>query len=84
MDKLHILCDFTVAQDIKGGIMVKPITVAREDFAEKLADTINESGLPAFVIIETLERTISHLKVIAQQQYEKDKAAWEAEEEKAE
>ena len=43
----------------------KPIVVARHDFMTALAETINGAGLPAFVVIEVLERTLSELQKMA-------------------
>ena len=43
----------------------KPIVVARHDFMNALAETINSAGLPAFVVIEVLERTLSELHKMA-------------------
>ena len=57
--------------------MNKPITVARQEFAEKLVNIINESNLPAFVIAESLRSAVTEVDKLAQAQYEHDKKAWE-------
>lgn len=58
--------------------MNKPSTVARQEFIEKQIELINNSGLPAFVLVDIAEETLAELRRLAKDQYEKDKAAWEA------
>lgn len=57
--------------------MDKPLTVARQDFAEEIVNVINESGLPAFVMSDILKNAITEVDKIAQAQYEQDKEAYE-------
>ena len=65
--------------------MNKPSSVLRQEFIEKQIDLINTSGLPAFVLVDIIEDTLQQLRILAKDQYEKDKAAWdEFQKEKAE
>ena len=57
--------------------MNKPITVARQDFAEGLVELINNSELPAFVMTEILKSCMGELAILSQKQYEAEKAEWE-------
>jgi hypothetical protein len=59
--------------------MQKPITVAREEFIETMINTINESGLPAFVIADILTDLLSAINELKVQQYKKDLEAYKAE-----
>lgn len=60
--------------------MNKPITVLREEFVDGLAELINSSALPAFVLSEVMERTLNQLRALEAEQYKRDKAAWEEQE----
>lgn len=62
---------------------MKPATLLRQEFIDAEAKLINESGLPAFVLIDVLERTLSVLRELDKQQYEADKAKWEEEQQNA-
>ena len=55
----------------------KPITVARQEFAENIVELINNSGLPAFVALEILKSCEVELNTLAQKQYEQEKAEYE-------
>ena len=57
--------------------MTKPSTVARQEFIEKQVALINESGLPAFVLIDIVEEALDQLRKLAEEQYHKDKEAWD-------
>lgn len=57
--------------------MNKPSSVLRQEFIEKQIDLINTSGLPAFVLVDIIEDTLQQLRLLAKDQYEKDKAAWD-------
>jgi hypothetical protein len=57
--------------------MEKPLTVARQEFAENIVSVINDSGLPAFVALEILKNCEAELSVLSQKQYEADKAKYE-------
>lgn len=57
--------------------MEKPLTVARQEFAENIVEVINNSGLPAFVMLEIIQSCERELTKLSQTQYEKDKAEYE-------
>lgn len=57
--------------------MNKPITVSRVEFQQKLAELINSSGLPAFVVLDVLNSTIPDVGRAAQQQYAADLKAYQ-------
>lgn len=58
--------------------MNRPITVIYEDFKRDLADLINSSGLPAFVVEFVLQSYLNEAKAVAKKQYESDKALYES------
>ena len=53
--------------------MNKPITIVREETKEQIANIINNSGLPAFVIEPILQEFLMEVKNVAIRQYEYDK-----------
>ena len=57
--------------------MEKPLTIKRAEFSQRLADAINESELPAFVVADILERVTEHVKRLANEQFMNDKQAYE-------
>jgi len=57
--------------------VMKPMSVARQEFIEQLVDNINNCGLPMFVIEPILQDLLGMVKATAQQQYESDKARYE-------
>lgn len=57
--------------------MNKPITVVREEIKEKIAEVINTSGLPAFVIEPILQDFLVEVRNVARHQYEYDKQQYE-------
>lgn len=59
--------------------MDKPFTVAHEDFKQDLADLINNSGLPALVIEPILQSYLNETRLVAANQYKRDKALYEKE-----
>lgn len=59
--------------------MDKPTTMRHREFKTDLISLINESGLPAFVLVPVMEQALSELKAIEEQQYLEDKANYEAE-----
>lgn len=61
--------------------MVKPITVARQEFSEALVKLVNNSGLPAFVMRQALAQMDNALSHHEQAQLEKDRAEWDASQE---
>lgn len=57
--------------------MDKPFTVVYEDFKQEMANLINNSGLPPFIIEAVLQNYLSETKNIAIRQYQIDKAKYE-------
>ena len=56
-----------------------PITVAREETKKKLVDVLNNSGVPAFVLVDILQNLLLELRQIERQQLEADRQKYEAE-----
>lgn len=56
--------------------MEKPITVARQEFTQSLVNLVNSSGLPAFVMRQSLAQMDQALAQLEQAQLEKDTAQW--------
>lgn len=59
-------------------IIVKPITLIRQEFVDTLVEEINNCQLPMFVIEPILQDLLDQVKVMVQKQYEADKAQYEA------
>ena len=57
--------------------IIKPITVARQEFAEKLINEVNECQLPMFVVESILQDLLNVVQSAARKQYEADKAQYE-------
>ena len=57
--------------------MNKPITIIHEEFKQQLADLINNSGLPAFMVEPILQNYLNEVKVVIKKQYELDKVQYE-------
>lgn len=57
--------------------MNKPSTIIYEEFKQELANLINRSGLPAFVIEPVLRDYLNDTRTAMQRQYQADKAAYE-------
>ena len=57
--------------------MNKPITMVYEDFKNELANLINKSGLPAFVIEFVLQSYLNETRAAMQKQYQLDKAQYD-------
>lgn len=57
--------------------MEKPITVKRHDFIQSIVDLINNSGLPAFMVMEILKACINEMEPMVNSQYEKDLKAYQ-------
>ena len=60
--------------------MDKPLTLKRADFMHNLSKAINESGLPAFIIVDILNVITVQMKEIANAQYENDLRAFKEKE----
>lgn len=61
---------------------MKPISIAREEFINALANLINESGLPAFIISPVLKEVLVEVQNAERVQLEQDKAFYENEKNK--
>ena len=57
--------------------MNKPITIIREEIKDKIAEVINTSGLPAFIIEPILSDFLIEVRNVAKHQYEYDKQQYE-------
>ena len=57
--------------------MNKPSTIIYEEFKQSLANLINNSGLPAFVIEPVLQNFLNETRMIMQRQYQSDLAEYE-------
>ena len=55
----------------------KPITIIKEEVVNDIANVINNSMLPAFVIENILKDMYLEAKAMAQRQYEIDKERYE-------
>lgn len=58
--------------------MNKPVNLILEETKQKLSQTINESGLPAFMIELLLKDIYSQVNFLAQRDLEKSKKEYEA------
>ena len=58
--------------------MEKPITIQREEFAQKIVELVKECRLPAFVIETILRGAADEAFMEAKRQYAEDKQAYEA------
>jgi hypothetical protein len=56
--------------------MDKPISIRKAEFSQSLADVINNSGLPACLILDTLQIVTAQVSQLAEQQLTKDREAW--------
>lgn len=56
--------------------MNKPITVLYNDFSRSLISLIENSGLPAFVIRQTMTEVIDTIKQLEQQEFKRDVNTW--------
>lgn len=57
--------------------MQKPLTVAHQEFKDSIMRLINNSGLPAFILADTLSFFVRDLNSLASQQYQQDKEEYE-------
>lgn len=61
----------------------KTILMIREEFSQKLAELINESGLPLFIVEPLLANAASQVSNLVRQQYEQELAAYNKAQEEA-
>lgn len=59
--------------------IAKPITIAREEFANNLVNTINTSRLPLFVVEYILKDVLGEVHRVSMKQLQEDKTKYEAE-----
>lgn len=57
--------------------MNKPFSLVYEDFKRELADLINNSALPPFIIEAILQNYLFEINSIVKRQYQSDKAQYE-------
>lgn len=57
--------------------MEKPLTIKRAEFTQKLAQTINEAELPAFIVADCLQAVLIEIQTLATQQYQRDLQAYQ-------
>ena len=55
----------------------KPITVARQELVDSLANCINNSNLPLFIVEPILKDVYLEVKSLTQKQYEAEKAEYD-------
>ena len=55
----------------------KPLSVARQEFIEKIVNEINTCGLPLFVVEPILKDLLDEVGATAKKQYEIEKAQYE-------
>ena len=63
--------------------IIKPLSVAREDFITDIVSLCNQSGLPLFTMEEVLKNLTQELHIAAQQQLEADRHRYQEQLEKA-
>ena len=57
--------------------MEKPLTIKRAEFTQNMAQVINESKLPAFVVCDILKQITAQMQELANAQYQRDLQAYE-------
>lgn len=57
--------------------MQKPITILRSEFVESITNTVNNSGLPFFVIRQVLIELLEAVRQGEEAQEQKDRAEYE-------
>lgn len=57
--------------------VIKPMSVARQEFIEQLVYDVNNCDLPMFVIESIIQDLLNMVKATAQQQYETERAQYE-------
>lgn len=57
--------------------MNKPSTIIYEEFKQELANLINNSGLPAFIVEPVLQNFLNETRMAMQRQYQADKAEYD-------
>ena len=57
---------------MKGDQIMKPMSIARNEFISNLTELINKSMLPPFVIEDVLKDTYNKILLVSKQQLEED------------
>lgn len=57
--------------------MDKPISIRKVEFSQGLANLINNSGLPACMLLDTLQIVMSQVSQLAEQELKTDREAWQ-------
>ena len=57
--------------------MQKPLTVARKEYIDTICEVTNQCGLPAFVVVDTLERIVRDMRVYVDSELQRDMQEWE-------
>lgn len=56
--------------------IMKPLSMARRDFAAGLTELINNSGLPMFVVEDTMREFMHKVVAIAEEQLRREEEAY--------
>lgn len=59
--------------------MQKPLTVMQQETVQKVVDIVNDSGLPAFILVSIFESVTEELRQLAERQYKSDLEQYEKE-----
>ena len=54
----------------------KPITLLRRDFINNICNAVNNSGLPAFVVADVLDRLLSDTRAAVETELKRDEIAY--------
>ena len=57
--------------------MQTPLTVAHRDYVNQIVNLTNSAPLPSFLKIDVLEKVIQQLRPLVEQEYQRDKAAYD-------
>lgn len=56
--------------------MQKPLSLLRRDYINKLCDITNKSCLPAFVVVEALEKLLNQMRKAVDIEIKRDETMW--------
>ena len=56
--------------------MQKPITLIRLDYINSILNATQKSGLPAFIIVDVLERILDGMRLQADKELKRDEIEW--------
>lgn len=59
--------------------IIKPLTIAKEDFVNNLVELINSSRLPLFIVEYILKDALNEVQAVAVRQLQIDRDKYEAE-----